>query len=86
MPAQAFQQALGKLVTDESYRSVIEGEPQRLLSDCTLDPGELGVLLQVWERSGDTDVIAHMEDVDIYCCCSCCWPHRFATRRRARRP
>jgi hypothetical protein len=72
MPPQTFQQALGKLVTDESYRSSIESNPQRLLSDFTLDPGELGVLLQVWEKSRDMEVIAHMDDVDIYCCCCCC--------------
>jgi len=47
MSNESFQLALTKLVGDESYRRSIEHSPRQLLSDFDLDPGEIGVLMQV---------------------------------------
>jgi hypothetical protein len=71
MSNQGFQQALTKLVGDESYRRSIEGSPRQLLSDFDLNPGEIGVLMQVWEKTGESDVQGHM-DIEVSCCCCCC--------------
>ena len=72
MSHQAFQQALTKLVADDAYRRSIEGSPRQLLSDFDLDPGEIGVLMQVWEKTGEADVVGHTLDIEISCCCCCC--------------
>jgi hypothetical protein len=72
MTTQTFQQALTKLVSDEKYRKGIEGSPRQLLSDFPLDPGEIGVLMQVWEKTRETDVLGHSIDISVSCCCCCC--------------
>ncbi len=72
MTAQSFQLALAKLVSDDSYRQSIETSPRQLLSDFDLDAGEIGVLMQVWEKTGETDVLGHEIDISISCCCCCC--------------
>jgi hypothetical protein len=72
MSNESFQLALTKLVSDDSYRRSIENSPRQLLSDFDLDPGEIGVLMQVWEKTGETDVAGHEMDIEISCCCCCC--------------
>ena len=72
MSNESFQLALTKLVSDDSYRASIENSPRQLLSDFDLDPGEIGVLMQVWEKTGETDVRGHEMDIEISCCCCCC--------------
>ena len=72
MSTQTFQAALAKLVGDESYRRSIEGNPRRLLGDFELDPGEIGVLMQVWEKTRESDVVGHEMDISVSCCCCCC--------------
>jgi hypothetical protein len=72
MSSQDFQQALTRLVGDERYRQSIEGTPRQLLSDFDLDPGEIGVLMQVWEKTKEGDVLGHAMDISVSCCCCCC--------------
>jgi hypothetical protein len=72
MSTETFQQALTRLVSDESYRKTIEGSPRQLLSDFALDPGEIGVLMQVWEKTRESDVLGHSIDISVSCCCCCC--------------
>jgi hypothetical protein len=70
MSATAFQEAIGKLVTDEGYRSVVEADPNRLVSDFALERDEIGLLMQVWDKCAPSDVQGHI-DVIIICCCCC---------------
>ena len=70
MSATAFQEAIGKLVSDEKYRSAVEADPNRLTSDFALDRDEIGLLLQVWDKCAPSDVQGHI-DVVIVCCCCC---------------
>ena len=71
MSAQTFTQALGKLVTDEQYRSSVETDPRQLIADFPLSEDEVGVLMQVWEKTGRAgDVVGHI--LDNGCCCCCC--------------
>jgi hypothetical protein len=72
MSNESFQLALTKLVSDEGYRRSIEHSPRQLLSDFDLDPGEIGVLMQVWEKTGETDVAGHEIDISVSCCCCYC--------------
>jgi hypothetical protein len=72
MSTQTFQAALAKLVGDERYRQAIVGSPRQLLSDFDLDPGEIGVLMQVWEKTRESDVSGHSIDISVSCCCCCC--------------
>jgi hypothetical protein len=65
MPAQAFQQALGRLINDQPYRTEVETNPNRLVDDFGLDQDEIGVLRQVWDKCSDDDVVGH----DIYILC-----------------
>jgi len=69
MPAQAFQQALGRLVNDQTYRTEIEANPNKLADDFGLDQDEIGVLRQVWDKCSDDDVVGH--DFYLLCCCCC---------------
>jgi hypothetical protein len=74
MAAPEFQNALYKLVTDEKYRQAVEADPQRLSTDFTLSPGEVGLLAAVWEATGNTpEVIGHGVMLCSWaaCCCSC---------------
>ena len=73
MSATAFQEAIGKLVNDERYRTAVEAEPARLTSDFALDRDEIGLLMQVWDKCAPRDVEGHLEmpDVIIICCCCC---------------
>ena len=70
MSATAFQEAIGKLVTDEQYRSTVEENPNRLTSDFALDRDEIGLLMQVWDKCAPSDVEGHL-DILIICCCCC---------------
>jgi hypothetical protein len=69
MSAQTFQQALGKLINDREYRSVIETEPTRLVDDYGLDQDELAVLGQVYDKLTPGDVAGHNVYIIICCCC-----------------
>ena len=71
MSSQTFQAALGQLIRDPSYRSAVESSPQRLLDDFAMERSEIGLLMQIWEKYTDDDVVGHM---NIYCCCCCCAP------------
>jgi hypothetical protein len=42
MPAQAFQQALGRLINDQTYRTEIEKNPNKLVDDFGIDQDEIG--------------------------------------------
>ena len=73
MSTETFEAALTKLVGDEAYRKSIEASPRRLMTDFALDPGEIGVLMQVWEKTAkDSDVVGHELAIEVSCCCCCC--------------
>ena len=69
--SQAFQQAIEKLVTDGSYRTAVESDPNRLLGEYPLSRGEVGLLMQVWDRCQHGDVVGHIDVIVIICCCCC---------------
>jgi len=74
MSSSEFQNALRRLVTEESYRRAVESDPQRLSADFSLSPGELGLLAAVWEATGTTpEVVGHGMMLCSWaaCCCSC---------------
>ena len=72
MSATAFQEAIGKLVTDERYRTAVEAEPNRLTSDFALDRDEIGLLMQVWDKCAASDVEGHLDASIVIVCCCCC--------------
>jgi hypothetical protein len=69
MSAQAFQQALGRLINDTEYRSTVESNPRTLVDDFNLDQDELSVLNQVYDKLTPGDVAGHMDVIIIVCCC-----------------
>lgn len=79
MTQETFQQALAKLVTDPSYRSTVESDPDRLTSDYSLDPSELEVLQNVWAAATGKEraapgAVGAADDVSLCispCCCCC---------------
>jgi hypothetical protein len=76
MPAQQFQEALHRLVTSAEYRQDVQSEPDRLLRDFELTPGELGLLHAVWEATGVKQEDQKTRGL-LLChwsaCCCCFW-------------
>jgi hypothetical protein len=77
MPAQQFQQALQRLVTDADYREQVQQEPELLLREYPMTPGEVGLLHAVWEATGARPAQADNRLVPLLCdwhaCCCCYW-------------
>jgi hypothetical protein len=85
MPAEQFQAALRRLMTDSQYCRAVEREPETLLSDYTLTSGEVGLLHAVREASGGEplqvglpDPAAHAQAAESglmlcswFACCCC---------------
>ncbi|MDX6648226.1 MAG: hypothetical protein QOJ97_177 [Solirubrobacteraceae bacterium] len=74
MTQQGFQQALAKLVNDESFRSQVQSDPNALTSEFSLDPDELKVLAGV--RQAATGAALDDDNggngpPDPACCCCC---------------
>lgn len=73
MPAEQFQKALERLVTDKDYRKEVAAVPDRLASDFPLTPGELGLLAAVWEATGNMpDVQGYGIQLCSWFACCCC--------------
>jgi len=64
----AFQQAIGKLVTDPTYGRAVEADSSLLTRDFDLSPAEQDILGSVYQAAQGVDT-----EVEGHCFALCCY-------------